>query len=117
MTRPRICLIYIDSGGGHRAAVNALSEVIQQRLQEASGGKFDSLTAISDRALRASGRSPEEVLIAELRRHKKLSPRSLIRAVNWLLTNHVREERVREKLTLQDLTAVREWIRSEYSAE
>jgi hypothetical protein len=31
MTRPRITLIYIDSGGGHRAAVNALSEVIQQQ--------------------------------------------------------------------------------------
>jgi 1,2-diacylglycerol 3-beta-galactosyltransferase len=29
--RPRIDLIYIDSGGGHRAAVNALSEAIQQR--------------------------------------------------------------------------------------
>ena len=31
MTRPRICLIYIDSGGGHRAAVTALSEVIRQQ--------------------------------------------------------------------------------------
>jgi hypothetical protein len=31
MTRPRIWLIYIDSGGGHRAAVTALSEVIQQQ--------------------------------------------------------------------------------------
>lgn len=95
----------------------ALSEVIRQRLQEASGGKFDSLAAISDRALRASGRSPEEVLIADLRRYKKISPRSLIRAVNWLFTNHVRDEQVREKLTPQDLTAVREWIRREYSAE
>jgi hypothetical protein len=94
-----------------------LSEVIRQRLQEASGGRFDSLTAISDRTLRASGRSPEEALIAELRRHRKLSPRSLIRTVNWLLTNHVRDERVEEKLTPRDLTAVRDWIRSEYSAK
>jgi 1,2-diacylglycerol 3-beta-galactosyltransferase len=31
MTRPRIWLIYIDSGGGHRAAVTALNEVIQQQ--------------------------------------------------------------------------------------
>ncbi|MDL1944332.1 hypothetical protein FBQ99_18515 [Chloroflexi bacterium CFX2] len=96
---------------------DALSEVIRQRLQEASGGKFDSLTAISDRALRASGRSPEELLISDLRRHKKLSPRSLIRAVNWLFTNHVQEERVREKLSPQDLKAVREWIRREYSVK
>lgn len=96
---------------------DALSEVIRQRLQEASGGKFDSLAAVSDRALRASGRSPEEMMIAELRGQKKLSPRSLVRAVNWLLTNHVRDERVREKLTPQDLAAVCEWIRSEYSAK
>lgn len=96
---------------------DALNEVIRQRLQEASGGKFDSLTAISDRALRASGRSPEEIMIADLRRFKKLSPRSLIRAVNWLFTNHVQDERVREKLTPQDLTATREWIRREYSVK
>ena len=49
----------------------ALSEVIRQRLKEASGGKFDSLVAISDRALRASGRSLEEVLTSELRRDKR----------------------------------------------
>lgn len=96
---------------------DALSEVIRQRLQEASGGKFDSLAAVSDRALRASRRSLEEALIAELRRYKRLSPRSLIRAVNWLFANHVQDERVREKFTPQDLTAVREWIRREYSAK
>ena len=31
MTRSKICLIYIDSGGGHRAAATALGEVIQQQ--------------------------------------------------------------------------------------
>lgn len=31
MTRPKIVLIYIDSGGGHRAAATALSDVIRQR--------------------------------------------------------------------------------------
>lgn len=31
MTRPKICLIYIDSGGGHRAAATALREVIRQQ--------------------------------------------------------------------------------------
>lgn len=96
---------------------DALSEVIRRRLQEASGGKFDSLAAISDRALRASGRSLEEVLIGELRRHKKLSPRSLIKAMDRLFVCHVQNEQVREKLTPQDLTAVREWIRREYSAK
>lgn len=96
---------------------DALSEVIRQRLQEASGGKFDSLTAISDRALRSSGRSVEEVLIGDLRRQKKLKPRSLIRAVNQLFSYHVQDERVHEKLTSQDLKAVREWIRREYSAK
>lgn len=97
--------------------VDALSEVIRQRLQEASGGKFDSLAAVSDRALRASGRSPEDLMIADLRRYKKLNPRSLIKTVNWLFINHVRDPQVREKLTPQDLTAVREWIRREYSAK
>ncbi|MBS4062075.1 MAG: hypothetical protein KG029_16885 [Bacteroidetes bacterium] len=96
---------------------DALSEVIRRRLQEASGGKFDSLVAISDRALRASGRSPEEVLIGELRRQKKLSPRSLIKAMDRLFAFHVQNEQVLEKLTPQDLTAVREWIRREYSAK
>jgi hypothetical protein len=94
-----------------------LSEVIRQRLQEASGGKYDSFAAISDRALRASGRTVEEILIADLRRHKKSSPRSLIRAANQLITNHIQGKQVREKLTPQDLKAVREWIRNEYSAK
>lgn len=96
---------------------DTLSEVIRRRLQEASGGKFDSLTAISDRALRASERSPEEVLIGELRRHKKLSPRSLIKAMNYLFVCHIQDGQVREKLTPQDITALREWIRREYSVK
>lgn len=96
---------------------DALSEVIRRRLQEASGGKFDSLAAISDRALRAFGRSPEDALIGELRRYKKLSPRSLIKAMDRLFVCHVQNEQVREKLTPQDLTVVREWIRREYSAK
>lgn len=96
---------------------DALNEVIRERLQEASGGKFDSLAAISDRALRASGRSPEDVLISELRRHKKLSPRSLIKAMDRLFVCHVQNEQIREKLTPQDLTAVCEWIRREYSTK
>src|SRR5436309_1425573 len=29
--RPKIALIYIDSGGGHRAAANALTTVIQEQ--------------------------------------------------------------------------------------
>jgi hypothetical protein len=96
---------------------DALSEVIRQRLQEASGGKFDSLAAVSDRALRASGRSLEEELIKELKRRRKLSPRSLIRSANWLLANHVQGKQAPEKLSPQDLKAVREWIRREYSAK
>lgn len=96
---------------------DTLSEVIRQRLQEASGGKFDSLAAVSDRALRASGRSMEEELIKELRRYKKLSPRSLIRAANWLLAHHIQDKQADEKLSPQDLTAAREWIRKEYSAK
>lgn len=96
---------------------DSLSEVIRRRLQEASGGKFDSLAAISDRALRASERSPEEVLIGELRRHKKLSPRSLIKAMDRLFICHIQDGQVREKLTPQDLTAAREWIRREYSVK
>ncbi|MBI3167647.1 MAG: hypothetical protein HYZ22_04165 [Chloroflexi bacterium] len=96
---------------------DALSEVIRRRLQEASGGKFDSLAAISDRALRASERSLEEVLIGELRRHKKLSPRSLIKAMDYLFVCHIQDGQVHEKLTPQDVTAVREWIRREYSVK
>lgn len=96
---------------------DSLSEVIRRRLQEASGGKFDSLSAVSDRALRAMGRSPEDVLIAELRRYSKSSPRSLIRAVNRLLENHVRAGQDHDKLSPHELTAVRAWIRNEYSAK
>jgi hypothetical protein len=95
----------------------ALGKVIQKRLQDASDGKFDSLTAISDRALRASGHSPEEVIITDFCRLKKISPRSLIRSVDWLFTHHVRHEQPQAKLTPQDLQAVRKWIRSEYSAK
>jgi hypothetical protein len=96
---------------------DALSEVIRRRLQEASGGKFDSLAAISDRALRAFVRSPEELLISDLRRHKKLSPRSLIKAMDRLFAFHVHDEQVSEELSPQDLTEVREWIRREYSVK
>jgi hypothetical protein len=96
---------------------DALSEVIRRRLQEASGGEFDSLAAVSDRALRASGRSPEEILISDLRRHKRLSPRSLIRAMDRLFARRVQSEQAHEKFTPQDLKAVREWIRREYSAK
>jgi hypothetical protein len=95
----------------------SLSEVIRQRLQVASDGKFDSFAAFSDRALRASGRSPEETLISILRQYERLSPRSLIRAVNWLFVNHVCYRHGGEKLNSQDLIAVREWIRNEYSGK
>lgn len=96
---------------------DALSEVIRRRLHEASGGEFDSLAAVSDRALRASGRSPEDILIGDLHRHKKLSPRSLIRAMDRLFAHRVQNEKAQEELTPQDLKAVREWIRREYSAK
>jgi hypothetical protein len=34
LTRTKVCLIYIDSGGGHRAAATALCEVIRQQQRE-----------------------------------------------------------------------------------
>ena len=87
-----------------------LSEVIRQRLQEASGGKYNSLRAISSLPLRGAKQAPEEVLAGEIVKLGNATPRDLIRAVNRLLTHHAQCEE-QEKLTPKDMQAAIDWIR------
>lgn len=89
---------------------DTLSEVIKQRLQEASGGKYNSLRAISSLPLRGAKYAPEEVLAREIIKLGNPTPRYLIQAVNRLLTYHTQYEE-QEKLTPNDLQAAVDWIR------
>ncbi len=90
--------------------VDTLSEVIRQRLQEASGGKYNSLRAISSLPLRGAKQAPEEVLASEIVKLGDPTPRKLIQAVNKLLIHHAQYEE-HEKLTPKDLQAAVDWIR------
>lgn len=93
---------------------DTLSEVIRQRLQEASGGKYNSLRAISSLPLRGAKQAPEEVLASEIVKLGNATPRDLIQAVNRLLVRHVQYEE-QEKLTPKDMQAAIDWIRFERS--
>ncbi|MEK6750644.1 MAG: hypothetical protein AABZ00_00150 [Chloroflexota bacterium] len=93
---------------------DALGEVVQQRLQEASGGKYSSLRAISSLPLRGAKQSPEEVLAQEIVKLGNPNPRDLIKTVDRLFVYHVQNE-VQEKLTPKDMAAAVDWIRKERS--
>lgn len=93
-----------------------LSEVIRQRLQEASGGKYSSLRAISSLPLRGAKQAPEEILAHEVVKLDNPTPRDLIKAVNRLLIHHAQHEE-QEKLTPNDLKAAIDWIHSERSSK
>lgn len=86
-----------------------LSEVIRQRLQEASGGKYKSLRALSSLPLRGARLAPEEKLAQEVMKLGNPTPRELIKAVRELLYHHVQENE-HEKLTPEDLQAAIEWL-------
>lgn len=94
--------------------VDSLREVIRQRLQEASGGKYSSLRAISTLHLRGARQSPEEVLAHEIAKQGDLTPRKMIKAINQLLLYHI-QNKYQEKITPDDLGATIDWIRSKRS--
>ncbi len=96
---------------------DSLSEVIQQRLQEASGGRFNSLRAISTLPLRGAKLSPEEVLARQIVWLGNPNPRVLIEAVQWLFVYHLEQPGNQEKLTPEDLKAACEWIRTRRSVQ
>lgn len=94
--------------------VDSLSEVIRQRLQEASDGKYSSLRAISTLHLRGARQAPEDVLAHEIAKLGDLTPRKIIKAINRLLIHHIQND-YQEKITPDDLKAAIDWIRSERS--
>ncbi|HXA49018.1 MAG TPA: glycosyltransferase [Candidatus Acidoferrum sp.] len=87
MTRPRICLIYIDSGGGHRAAVNALSEVIQQqhRPWDLAMANIQDLLDPIDFIRRSTGIRFQEVYNIMLRRGWTRGTAQLIPVMHGLI--------------------------------
>lgn len=89
--------------------VDTLSEVIRQRLQEASGGKYNSLRALSSLPLRGARMAPEEKLAQEVMKLGNPTPRELIKAVRELLHHHAQENE-HEKLTPEDLQAAIDWL-------
>lgn len=89
---------------------DTLSEVIRQRLQEASGGKYNSLRALSSLPLRGARLAPEEKLAQEIMKLGDPTPRIMIQAVRELLHHHVQENE-HEKLTPEDLKAAIDWLR------
>jgi hypothetical protein len=93
---------------------DTLGEVVRQRLQEASGGKYRSLRAISSLPLRGAKRAPEDVLAREIVRIGNPNPRDLIKTVNRLLIYHAQHE-AEEKLTPKDMATAIDWIRNERS--
>jgi hypothetical protein len=95
--------------------VDALSEVIQQRLQEASGGKFSSLRAISTIPLRGAKFSPEKILALQIVELGNPNPRDLIKTVQRLFVHHIQQTGIQEKLSPEDLAAACNWIRVERS--
>jgi hypothetical protein len=88
---------------------DTLSEVIRQRLQEASGGKYNSLRALSSLPLRGARLAPEEKLAQEVMKLGNPTPRELIKAVRELLYHHAKENE-HEKLTPEDLQAAIDWL-------
>ncbi len=90
--------------------LDTLTKVIRQRLQEASGGKYSSLRAISALPLRGGKQAPEEVLAREIVNLSDPTPRNMVMAINVLLTHHVQHNR-HDKLTVDDLMATIDWIR------
>ncbi len=88
---------------------DTLSEVIRQRLQEASGGKYNSLRALSSLPLRGARLTPEEKLAQEVMKLGNPTPRKMIQAVRVLLHYHVQENE-HEKLTPEDLKAAIDWL-------
>jgi hypothetical protein len=87
---------------------NFLLRIVAQGLGEGSQGKYTSLRAISDIALRGAKLSPEEMLIQRMVEKTNLSPSILISAINQLLTSAVKASET--KITKDNLDLVMDSI-------
>ena len=87
LTRPKITLIYIDSGGGHRAAATALSDVIrlQQRSWDVEMVSVQDLLNSIDFIRKSTGIPFQDVYNIMLRRGWTLGTAQLIPLMHGLI--------------------------------
>ena len=87
MTRPKVTLIYIDSGGGHRAAATALTEVIrrQQRPWDLEMACIQDLLDSIDFIRKSTGIRFQDVYNIMLRRGWTLGSAQLIPMMHGLI--------------------------------
>jgi hypothetical protein len=87
-----------------------LIAVVQQRLREASGNRFDSLRAISNRELRGADESPEATIVRNVLARDRLRPREVIQLVQRLFLIHIESDpQADKKLSPRDLHAALNW--------
>jgi hypothetical protein len=86
---------------------DSLIRIIRERLQVASGGRFDSLDAISSVSLRGA----ESIIV----RNAKPFPRKVIQLTNHLLHVHVQQYHGRGKLEAEDLRLALNWYKERES--
>ena len=99
MTRPKVILIYVDSGGGHRAAATALCEVIrqQQRPWDLGMVSIQDLLDSIDFIRKFTGIRFEDVYNIMLRRGWTLGSAQLISLAHGLIrASHDAQVRVLE---------------------
>ena len=87
MSKPKVVLIYIDSGGGHRAAANALREVIreQRRPWDVEAVSIQDLLDSIDFIRKSTGVQFQEVYNIMLRRGWTLGTAQLIPVMHWVI--------------------------------
>jgi hypothetical protein len=83
--KSKIVLIYVDSGGGHRAAATALREVIreQQRPWEVEMVSLQDLLDPIDFVRKSTGIPFQDLYNIMLRRGWTLGTRQLIPLLHW----------------------------------
>jgi len=87
MRRPKIVLLYVDSGGGHRAAANALTEVVrqQQRPWDIELVSIQDLLDPIDFIRKSTGIRFQDVYNIMLRRGWTACSEFSIRLAHWLI--------------------------------
>ncbi|HJZ99517.1 MAG TPA: glycosyltransferase [Candidatus Solibacter sp.] len=87
MRRPKIVLLYVDSGGGHRAAANALTEVVrqQQRPWDLELVSIQDLLDPIDFIRKSTGIRFQDVYNIMLRRGWTAGSEHSIRLAHWLI--------------------------------
>src|SRR5690348_11526695 len=95
----KVAVVYVDSGGGHRAAANALDQVIrdQRRPWILERHCIQDIFEPIDFIRRTTGIPMQEVYNIILRRGWTLGSRYLIRLAHWLIRmTHAKQVRVLE---------------------